>query len=90
MGPYRTKPLDVLEQEIDQLNEIYPGTFLQFTDDNLACKSKLQRRIASDAPPEKAAFRHYGNCRSVLRQRSYGGDGVVRLLGRGGWGRVCR
>ncbi len=35
MGPYRTKPLDVLEQEIDQLTELYPGKFLQFTDDNL-------------------------------------------------------
>ncbi len=35
MGPYRTKPLDVLEQEIDQLTELYPGEFLQFTDDNL-------------------------------------------------------
>jgi radical SAM superfamily enzyme YgiQ (UPF0313 family) len=35
MGPYRTKPLDVLEQEIDQLSRLYPGTFLQFTDDNL-------------------------------------------------------
>jgi radical SAM superfamily enzyme YgiQ (UPF0313 family) len=35
MGPYRTKPLDVLEQEIDQLAELHPGTFLQFTDDNL-------------------------------------------------------
>jgi radical SAM superfamily enzyme YgiQ (UPF0313 family) len=35
MGPYRTKPLDVLEQEIDQLTELYPETFLQFTDDNL-------------------------------------------------------
>lgn len=35
MGPYRTKPLDVLEQEIDQLKEFYPGAFLQFTDDNL-------------------------------------------------------
>jgi radical SAM superfamily enzyme YgiQ (UPF0313 family) len=35
MGPYRTKPLDVLEQEIDQLAELYPGAFLQFTDDNL-------------------------------------------------------
>jgi radical SAM superfamily enzyme YgiQ (UPF0313 family) len=31
----RTKPLDVLEQEIDQLAELYPGAFLQFTDDNL-------------------------------------------------------
>lgn len=35
MGPYRTKPLDVLEQEIDQLSGLYPGSFLQFTDDNL-------------------------------------------------------
>jgi radical SAM superfamily enzyme YgiQ (UPF0313 family) len=35
MGPYRTKPLDVLEQEIDQLTELYPSAFLQFTDDNL-------------------------------------------------------
>jgi radical SAM superfamily enzyme YgiQ (UPF0313 family) len=35
MGPYRTKPLDVLEQEIGQLTELYPGAFLQFTDDNL-------------------------------------------------------
>ena len=35
MGPYRTKPLDVLEQEIDQLAALYPGSFLQFTDDNL-------------------------------------------------------
>ena len=35
MGPYRTKPLDVLQQEIDQLTKLYPGAFLQFTDDNL-------------------------------------------------------
>lgn len=35
MGPYRTKPLDVLEQEIDQLTQLYPRAFLQFTDDNL-------------------------------------------------------
>lgn len=35
MGPYRTKPLPVLEAEIDQLQELYPGAFLQFTDDNL-------------------------------------------------------
>jgi radical SAM superfamily enzyme YgiQ (UPF0313 family) len=35
MGPYRTKPLDVLEQEIDQLTKLYPGAYLQFTDDNL-------------------------------------------------------
>lgn len=35
MGPYRMKPLDVLEQEIDQLTELYPKAYLQFTDDNL-------------------------------------------------------
>jgi radical SAM superfamily enzyme YgiQ (UPF0313 family) len=35
MGPYRTKPLDVLEREIEQLGRLYPGAFLQFTDDNL-------------------------------------------------------
>jgi radical SAM superfamily enzyme YgiQ (UPF0313 family) len=35
MGPFRTKPLDVLEREIDQLQDLYPTAFLQFTDDNL-------------------------------------------------------
>ncbi len=35
LGSYRTKPLDVLEQEIDQLSGLYPRAFLQFTDDNL-------------------------------------------------------
>jgi len=35
MGPFRTKPLDVLEREMDQLEELYPAAFLQFTDDNL-------------------------------------------------------
>ena len=35
MGPYRTKPLAVLEREIDQLAALHPGAFLQFTDDNL-------------------------------------------------------
>jgi len=35
MGPFRTKPLDVLEREIDQLEDLYPAAFLQFTDDNL-------------------------------------------------------
>jgi hypothetical protein len=35
MGPFRTKPLDVLEQEIGQLQKLYPNAFLQFTDDNL-------------------------------------------------------
>ncbi len=44
MGPYRTKPLDVLEQEIDQLTGLYPRAFLQFTDDNLLA----HRRYAVD------------------------------------------
>jgi radical SAM superfamily enzyme YgiQ (UPF0313 family) len=35
MGAYRTKPLDVLEREMDQLHQLYPEAFLQFTDDNL-------------------------------------------------------
>jgi radical SAM superfamily enzyme YgiQ (UPF0313 family) len=35
LGPYRTKPLDVLECEIDQLGVQHPSCFLQFTDDNL-------------------------------------------------------
>ncbi len=45
MGPFRTKPLDVLEQEIDQLHELYPAAFLQFTDDNLLAN----RRYAVEA-----------------------------------------
>jgi radical SAM superfamily enzyme YgiQ (UPF0313 family) len=44
LGPYRTKPLDVVEQEIDQLTELYPQAFLQFTDDNLLAN----RRYAFD------------------------------------------
>jgi len=40
MGPYRSKPLDVLEREIDQLSELYPSSFLQFTDDNLLVNRK--------------------------------------------------
>ncbi len=40
MGPFRTKPLDVLEQEIDQLQALHPAAFLQFTDDNLLADRK--------------------------------------------------
>lgn len=40
LGPYRMKPLDVLEQEIDQLTELHPRAFLQFTDDNLLADRK--------------------------------------------------
>ena len=42
MGPYRTKPLDVLEREIDQLGELYPSSFLLFTDDNLLVNRKYR------------------------------------------------
>ncbi len=35
MGPFRAKPPGVLEQEIEQLTRLYPGAYLQFTDDNL-------------------------------------------------------
>jgi radical SAM superfamily enzyme YgiQ (UPF0313 family) len=44
MGPYRTKPLDVLEEEIGQLAGLYPRAFLQFTDDNLLAN----RRYAAE------------------------------------------
>jgi len=44
MGPYRSKPLDVLEREIDQLSGLYPSSFLQFTDDNLL----VNRRYAAN------------------------------------------
>lgn len=40
MGPYRTKPLHVLEEEIDQVTSLYPRAFLQFTDDNLLANRK--------------------------------------------------
>ena len=45
MGPYRTKPLDVLEQEIDQLAELHPRAFLQFTDDNLLANRKYAAEL---------------------------------------------
>jgi radical SAM superfamily enzyme YgiQ (UPF0313 family) len=47
MGPYRMKPLDVLEQEIDQLTELYPGEFLQFTDDNLLANREYRAGLLS-------------------------------------------
>jgi radical SAM superfamily enzyme YgiQ (UPF0313 family) len=40
MGPFRAKPPDVLEQEIDELMGLYPGAYLQFTDDNLLADRK--------------------------------------------------
>lgn len=47
MGPYRTKPLDVLEQEIEQLTELYPGAYLQFTDDNLLASRSYRAELLS-------------------------------------------
>jgi radical SAM superfamily enzyme YgiQ (UPF0313 family) len=47
MGPYRTKPLDVLEHEIDQLAELYPGAYLQFTDDNLLASRNYRTELLS-------------------------------------------
>ncbi len=45
MGPYRTKPLHVLEREIDQLSELHPGSFLQFTDDNLLADPEYRAEL---------------------------------------------
>ncbi len=45
MGPYRMKPLDVLEQEIDQLAELYPAAYLQFSDDNLLANPDYSREL---------------------------------------------
>lgn len=45
MGPYRSKPLDVLEREIDQLSGLYPSSFLQFTDDNLLVNRKYAANL---------------------------------------------
>jgi radical SAM superfamily enzyme YgiQ (UPF0313 family) len=45
MGPYRTKPLEILEREIDQLSELYPGNFLQFTDDNLLANRAYRKEL---------------------------------------------
>ena len=51
---YRTKPLDVLEREIDQLSELYPSSFLQFTDDNLLVNRKIRFRSARVAPAKES------------------------------------
>jgi radical SAM superfamily enzyme YgiQ (UPF0313 family) len=56
MGPYRTKPLDVLEQEIDQLAELYPKTFLQFTDDNLLADRNYGARLLALLRRKKRRF----------------------------------
>jgi radical SAM superfamily enzyme YgiQ (UPF0313 family) len=56
MGPYRTKPLDVLEKEIDQLSELYPGAFLQFTDDNLLADRNYGAELLSLLRRKKRRF----------------------------------
>ena len=56
MGPYRTKPLDVLEQEIDQLTKLYPGAFLQFTDDNLLANRNYGAELLSLLRRKKRRF----------------------------------
>ena len=56
MGPYRTKPLDVLEQEIDQLTYLYPGAFLQFTDDNLLANRNYSAELLALLRQKKGRF----------------------------------
>jgi len=56
MGPYRTKPLDVLEKEIDQLSELYPGAFLQFTDDNLLANRNYAAELLALLRRKKRRF----------------------------------
>ena len=56
MGPYRTKPLDVLEQEIEQLTELYPGAYVQFTDDNLLASRSYRAELLSLLRRKKRRF----------------------------------
>ncbi len=56
MGPYRTKPLEVLEQEIDQLTKLYPGAYLQFTDDNLLANRKYGVELLALLRKKKRRF----------------------------------
>jgi len=56
MGPYRCKPLDVLEREIDQLSELYPSEFLQFTDDNLLVSRKYRTDLLAMLRRKKRRF----------------------------------
>jgi radical SAM superfamily enzyme YgiQ (UPF0313 family) len=56
MGPFRTKPLDVLEQEIDQLRELYPSAFLQFTDDNLLADRQYAAELLALIRRKKRRF----------------------------------
>ncbi len=56
MGPYRTKPLDVLEKEINQLSELYPRAFLQFTDDNLLANRNYTAELLALLRRKKRRF----------------------------------
>ncbi len=56
MGSYRMKPLDVLEEEIDQLTELYPGAFLQFTDDNLLANRNYRAELLALLRRKKRRF----------------------------------
>jgi radical SAM superfamily enzyme YgiQ (UPF0313 family) len=56
MGPFRTKPLDVLEQEIDQLHGLYPKAFLQFTDDNLLADRDYAAQVLAMLRRKKRRF----------------------------------
>jgi len=56
LGPYRMKPLDILEQEIDQLTKLYPRAFLQFTDDNLLAERKNSIDLLSLLRRKKKRF----------------------------------
>ncbi|MHC4154837.1 MAG: B12-binding domain-containing radical SAM protein [Planctomycetota bacterium] len=56
MGPFRTKPLDVLEQEIDQLQDLYPRAFLQFTDDNLLADRRYAAELLALLRRKKRCF----------------------------------
>lgn len=56
MGPFRTKPLDVLEQEMDQLQELYPAAFLQFSDDNLLANRAYAAEVLALLRRKKRQF----------------------------------
>jgi len=50
------RPLAVLEQEIDQLGQLYPGKFLQFTDDNLLMNRRYRAELLALLRQKKRRF----------------------------------
>ena len=66
MGPYRTKPLDVVEQEIDQLTALYPRAFLQFTDDNLLANRRYAFDLLTLLRRKGRRFVDHGHRGSIL------------------------